>query len=193
MTVTPMTTTIFQVGELSMSWNTRPPTRPTTAPVTLPERTRSTVQPGGLPARSSLRRIRSAVSAPEIRRPRPTARSCRGARTRSAKGLSSSLLSSFGALVIASRTARERVTPDSVWVFIAEPTSRIATITRPMPSTKSRTISDLHLDQPAHPEDADGEDGDGPRQHRPPQRLLEHDDHVVVVGEQKVDHEEGRE
>ena len=67
--------------------------------------------PGGLPARSSLWRIRSAVSAPVSRRPMPAKRSSRGASTRSENGWSSSLVSSLGASVIASRTASEPADP----------------------------------------------------------------------------------
>ncbi len=90
---------------------TKPPTTPTTSPITLPATTRSTVQPGGLPARSSLWRIRSPVSAPVNRRPIRSAAARSGASTRSEKGLSRSLLSSFGPEAIASSTARERLSP----------------------------------------------------------------------------------
>ena len=63
----------------------RPP-KPTMAPRTLPERTRSTVQPAGLPARSSRCRIRSSWSARVTRRPRFWKRCSSGSRTRSPKG-----------------------------------------------------------------------------------------------------------
>src|SRR4051794_27557045 len=188
----PATATSFIMGEPSISWKTTPVTRPATAPRTLPDSTRSTVQPGGLPARSSLRRMRSAVSAPEMRRPSPVALLCSGSRTRSAKDLSSSLLSSLGALVIASSTGSERVTPDSVEAVRAEPTRMIARRTSATPRMNRIVMSHLHLDQSAHPEDTDPEDRGGAREHRPAQRLLEHDDHVVVVRQQKVDHEQRR-
>ncbi len=53
--------------------------------------------PGGLPARSSLCRIRSPASAPVNRRPIRSAEARSGARTRSENGRSRSLVSSFGA------------------------------------------------------------------------------------------------
>ena len=61
-------------------------TNPPTPPSTLEETMRSTVQPGGLPASSSLRRMRSPVSAPLRRRPIPRTRLRSGSRTRSLKG-----------------------------------------------------------------------------------------------------------
>src|SRR4051794_30257423 len=172
-------TRIFIVGEFSISEKTSPPTRPTTAPITLPDRTRSTVQPGGLPARSSLRRIRSAVSAPEKRRPSFVARFSNGSRTRSAKDRSSWSVSSLGAWVIASRTASERMTPPSPVELNADPSKTMASTTRATPRMKRMVISHLHLDQSTHPEDPDPEDGDGSREHRPSEGFAEHHDHVV--------------
>src|SRR3954447_3094488 len=186
--VAPTMTMIFMVGEPSIREKRRPPTRPTTAPITLPERTRSTVQPDGLPARSSLRRIRSAVSAPEKRRPSFVARLSNGSRMRSANGRSSWSLSSLGAFVIASRTARDRMTPPWPVGLNAEASRTMASTTRATPRTKRMAISHLHLDQSTHPEDPDAEDGDGPREHRPAEGLPEHHDHIVVVRQEKVDH-----
>ena len=96
----------------SMNENSTPPTKPAIAPTTLPLITRSTVQPGGLPARSSLRRIRSALSAPDSRRPRPENLFWSGISTRSPKDLSRSLVSSEGAVVIASMSSIDRATPE---------------------------------------------------------------------------------
>ncbi len=93
------------------SENTNAATTPATNPTILPATTRSTVQPGGLPARSSLCRIRSPVSAPVNRRPIRSAAARSGASTRSAKGLSRSLVSSFGPEDMASSTASERLSP----------------------------------------------------------------------------------
>ena len=83
------------------------------APITLPACTRSTVQPGGLPATSRRRRIRSAASLPESRRASCRALAWNGAITRSAKDSSYSLVSSVGALPSACTSATERSTPET--------------------------------------------------------------------------------
>ena len=150
--------------------------------------------PRGLPARSSLRRIRSAVSAPESRRPSPQRAPLQRlehpvARTTCRAPWSSS----FGALVIASRTASERVTPLSVARAERradqddrqEDEARCRE-RRGWPSHTSTLTSRLIQNTPI------AKDGRRACEHRPAQRLLEHDDDVVVVRQQKVDHEERR-
>ena len=86
-------------------------------------------------------RILSALSAPESRRPRPTNRFCRGSSTRSPNGLSSSRVSSFGAVVIASMSSSDRATPVAVVVpRSAEPASPSATNTSSTPMMNSMVI-----------------------------------------------------
>ncbi len=136
--VTPMITRALVPVLPSMKENSRPPANPPIAPTTLPLSTLSTVQPAGLPAKSSLRRMRSALSAPDRRRPIPVNRFCRGTRTRSLNDLSSSRVSSLGAVVIASMSSSDRATPElGAALRIAEPTRMREVNTRRAPMMKS--------------------------------------------------------
>jgi hypothetical protein len=116
-------------------------TKPAMAPTTLPLITRSTVHPGGLPARSSFWRIRSALSAPDSRRPRPENLFWSGISTRSPKDLSRSLVSSDGAVVIASMSSIDRATPVlGAALRIARPSRPKAVNTSSMPMMKSMVM-----------------------------------------------------
>ena len=132
-------------------------TRPTAKPTTLPAITRSTVQPGGFPARSSFSRMRSLASSGVSRLPIAWARDSSGNSTRSLKLGSSSTFISSGAAVSASSTAMERLTP--VRSLVRPPTAAktrnsATKIEAEAPQAGSGS-SHVHLRDLGHPEDAD--------------------------------------
>src|SRR4051794_17017762 len=167
------------------------------APITLPACTRSTVQPTGLPATSSRRRIRSAASLPDSRRATSRAFDCSGAITRSPNDSSYSLVSSGAALPSACTSATERSTPETACpeavVLAAADTRNTATTTRAPPRIRKMVTSHLDLDDARHPEDADGQDDCCADEHQDAQRTCEQHDHVVVVRDQQVEQERRRE
>src|SRR5580765_6204646 len=152
------------------------------APITLPAWTRSMVQSSGLPATSRRRRIRSAASLPDSRRASESALDWNGAMMRSVNDSSYSRVSAVGALVSAWTRATERSTPltacpDSVVPAAAE-TRTTARITSAPPRISRIVTLHLDLDQAAHPEHADGEDGAAQDQHGDPDGPLEQHHHV---------------
>src|SRR3954454_3314185 len=165
------------------------------APITLPAWTRSTVQPIGLPAMSSLTRIRSGASAPDIRLASLEALCWNGPMIRSENDSSYSLASSVGAPVRACTRATERSTPVTAWppaeVDAAAETRNSATTTSAPPRIRRMVMSHLDLDDARHPEDADGQDRRAADQHQDAQRSGEEHHHVGVVGEHQVE-QEGR-
>src|SRR5690349_20766695 len=130
------------------------------APRTLRPRMRLTSQAGGLPAMLRRYWILRDVSARTSLRPRPTMRSPRGAMTRSAKGRSTSALSTLGAESSAWIAATERATPrrSDVITPITDSAMTMERHRRPAPTSITvSVISHLHLGELGHRERSDAE------------------------------------
>src|SRR3954454_4999235 len=172
-----------------------PSRAPTIKPSILNAKTRSTVQRGGLPARSSRRLIRSACPLGLIRRPRPDSRPRAGTSTRLLNGCSRSSRIDCGAVWIAWTAASDRPTCARSDVMTPIVASR-RTTPRKMPPSPTMSISwslmsDLHLDDLAKPDRADGDVDDEEHEQYDAQRIGPQGRHVFVAHQQQV-HEEQR-
>src|SRR4051812_7235010 len=172
-----------------------PASTPTMSPSILKAKTLSTVQRGGLPARSSRRLIRSACPLGLIRRPMPDRRPIAGTNTRSPNGWSSSSRIACGDVWIAWTAASDLPT----WCRSEVMTPTVAsssTTPRKMPPSPTMSISwslmsDLHLDDLTEPDRADGDVDDQEHEQHHAQRVGPKSRHVFMSYEEEV-HEEQR-
>src|SRR4051794_12559717 len=169
---------------------------PTIKPSILNAKTRSTVQRGGLPARSSRRLIRSACPLGLIRRPRPDSRPRAGTSTRLLNGCSRSSRIDCGAVWIAWTAASDRPTCARSDVMTPIVASR-RTTPRKMPPSPTKSISwslmsDLHLNDLAEPQRPDGDVDDEEHEEHDSEGVGPQRRDVFVSDQHEVEEEQRR-